>query len=157
MRIRVFGPLFALTFLAAMTLPAQAPASMAFFQESTAKFGPHPALPPCGTISVADGDPGKGPSIIMIRAKAGCTFPWHWHTANERLIIIHGSARADMKNGKPTMLHSGDFIFLPSKGIHQFHALTDVELADISDAPFDMHYVNPSGKEIPPADALKAH
>jgi hypothetical protein len=53
-------------------------------------------------------------------------------------------------------LKPGDYLLLPSKGIHQFTALSDIELFDISDAPFDMHYVDADGKEIPPEAALKA-
>jgi quercetin dioxygenase-like cupin family protein len=140
--------------LSAFAVHAQTP--MSYKAAATTKFGPHPALPACATIAVQDGDPGKGNSIIMLRAQAGCVLPWHWHTPNERLIIVSGSAKADMKDMKPTMLHPGDFILLPSKGIHQFTALTTVTLFDISDAPFDMHYVDASGKEIPVEAALKS-
>jgi len=142
--------------LALASIAAHSQIAMSYKAAATTKFGPHPALPACATIAVQDGDPGKGESIIMLRAKAGCVLPWHWHTPNERLIIVSGSAKADMKDMKPTMLHPGDFILLPSKGIHQFTALTNVELFDISDAPFDMHYVDPAGKEIPVEAALKA-
>ena len=141
--------------MASVAAFSQSAATMAYKAAATTKFGPHPALPACATIAVQDGNPGTGPSIIMLRAKAGCVLPWHWHTPNERLIIVSGSAKADMKDAKPTTLHPGDFILLPSKGIHQFTALTSVELFDISDAPFDMHYVDASGTEIPVATALK--
>jgi quercetin dioxygenase-like cupin family protein len=92
----------------------------------------------------------------MLKAKAGCVIPWHWHTPNERLIIVSGSAKGEMKDMKPLMLKPGDFVVLPAKGIHQFTALTDVELYDLSDAAFDIHYVDSDGKEIPVEQALKA-
>jgi quercetin dioxygenase-like cupin family protein len=130
---------------------------MAYKAAATTTFGNHPALPTCATIAVQDGDPGTGPSTIMIKAKAGCVIPWHWHTPNERLIIISGSAKGEMKDMQPALtLKPGDYVVLPAKGIHQFTALADVALFDLSDAPFDIHYVDADGKEIPPEAALKA-
>ena len=131
------------------------PAAMAYKPMADAQMGAHPALPACGTIAVQDGDPSKGPSVILLKAKAGCVIPWHWHTPNERLIILSGSAKGEMKDMKTLMLKPGDYVVLPSKGIHQFTALTDVELYDMSDAAFDIHYVDAAGKEIPVDAALK--
>jgi quercetin dioxygenase-like cupin family protein len=142
------------------TLPCFAqspePAAMAFKPIADAMLGFHPALPACSTIAVQDGDPGKGSSVILLKVTAGCVLPWHWHTPNERLIIVSGSAKGEMKDMKPLMMKAGDYVVLPSKGIHQFTALTDVELYDMSDAAFDIHYVNGAGTEIPVGDALKA-
>ncbi len=156
MRLRSFWALFVCFTLCSLSSLAQSPATMSYKAAATTVFGPHPALPACVTIAVQDGDPGKGPSIIMIKFKAGCTIPWHWHTPNERLIILNGSGKADMKDMASTSLHAGDVLVLPAKGIHQFHAVTAVTLFDISDAPFDIHYVDGAGgKEIPVATALQ--
>lgn len=143
---------------ATLPSPAQSPAPlpMVYKAAATTTFGNHPALPGCATIAVQDGDPGTGPSTIMIKAKAGCVIPWHWHTPNERLIIVSGSAKGEMKDMKALMMQAGDYVVLPSKGIHQFTALTDVALFDLSDAPFDIHYVDSEGKEIPVEAALKS-
>ena len=132
------------------------PLPMAYKAADAVTFGNHPALPQCGTIAVQDGNPNAGPSIILIKVKAGCVIPWHWHTANERLIIVSGSAKGEMKDAQPLMLKPSDFVVLPAKGIHQFTALTDTELYDLSDAAFDIHYVDPGGKEIPVEAALKS-
>ena len=69
--------------------------------------------------------------------------------------MLSGSGTADMKGMPATMMKPGDFLFLGSRGIHRFHAITAVELFDISDAPFDIHYVDAAGKEIAVADAIK--
>jgi hypothetical protein len=61
-----------------------------------------------------------------------------------------------MKDMKPLMLKPGDFLVMPAKGIHQFTALTDVQLYDLSDAAFDIHYVDSDGSEIAVEQALKA-
>jgi len=141
------------------TLPCLAqspePAAMAYKPMAEATLGAHPALPACSTIAVQDGDPGKGSSVILLKVKKGCVIPWHWHTPNERLVILSGSAKGEMKDMKALMLKPGDYVVLPSKGIHQFTALTDVALYDMSDAAFDIHYVDAAGTEIPVETALK--
>jgi quercetin dioxygenase-like cupin family protein len=128
---------------------------MTYASAATSKFGNMPGLPECMTLAVQRGDPSKGPSVILIRFKAGCVVPWHWHTANEALIMVSGSGKAEMKDGKPMPMHPGDYLFLPGKGIHQFTAVTPVLLYDTPEGAFDIHYVDASGKEIPPDQALK--
>lgn len=120
------------------------------------KFGPFPGMPTCSTGSVQNGDPGKGPSFILAKAKTGCTFPWHWHTPNEHIMMVSGVARIEMKDGKPLTLRAGGFAMMPSKHVHQFHCTSACALYVYSDAPFDMHYVDAQGKELTPEDALKA-
>lgn len=154
----LWGPCVLLALFAAPSLAqSPEPLPMAYKAAATAALGNSPVLPSCATVAVQDGDPGKGPSIFLIKAQKGCVFPWHWHTPNEKLIILSGSAKGEMKDAAtPLALKPGDFVVLPSKGIHQFTAVTAVELYDISDAPFDMHYVDSGGQEIAVADALKA-
>ena len=52
-----------------------------------------PPLPVCAKGSVQSGDPSKGPSVIFAKATTGCTIPWHWHTPNEHVMIVSGTAR----------------------------------------------------------------
>jgi quercetin dioxygenase-like cupin family protein len=129
---------------------------MAYKTVEDATFRNSPALPACAMIAVESGDPGKGPSVILLKAKAGCVVPWHWHTANERLVIVSGTAKGEMKDGMPLMLKAGDYVVLPARGIHRLTVLTDIELFNMPDAAFDIHYVDPAGKEIPVEAALKA-
>jgi len=114
----------------------------------------NPALPTCGVGNIKEGNPETGPSIIKIKFLPGCVIPWHWHTANERVIVISGSTKAEMKGMEPVALKQGDFILLSSKQIHQFTAVTSAEIFLLSDAPFDIHYVDATGKEIPYQAAL---
>src|SRR5882762_3355670 len=65
------------------------------------KLGTVPGLPTCATGAVQSGDPTKGPSIIYSKMTAGCTIPWHWHTPNEHLMMVTGTARMDTKDGQP--------------------------------------------------------
>ena len=119
-------------------------------------FVTFPGLPTCAKGAVASGDPSKGASIILAKAPAGCTVPWHWHTPNESLMIVSGTARVQMKDGKPLTLHAGGFALMPGKHVHQFQCTTACTLYISSDTVFDIHYVDAQGKELSPAEALKA-
>ena len=119
------------------------------------KIGPVPRLPTCATGSVQNGDPAKGPSIIYAKMAAGCTIPWHWHTPNENVMIVTGTARMEMKDGKPLTLGPGAYALMPSHHVHQFSCAKGCTLYVYSDAAFDIHYVNAGGDEISPDDAMK--
>ena len=120
---------------------------------ATMKFANVPPLPTCATASVASGDPTKGPSFILAKGTGSCTFPWH--TPNEHLMIISGTASLEMKDAKAVTLQAGAFALMPSHHVHQFKCLSACALYVYSDTAFDMHYVDKQGNEISPADALK--
>jgi len=134
---------------------AQDSGSMTYAAAAASKFTNMAVLPSCMTLSVQRGDPSKGPSVILLKFKAGCSVPWHWHTAAEQLMVVNGTGKAEMKDGKPITVHPGDYVYLPSKHVHQFTAVTAVTMFDLPDGPFDIHYVDATGSEIPPDQALK--
>jgi hypothetical protein len=45
-------------------------------------------------------DPSKGPSVIAFKGAAGCLIPWHWHTPTEQVMIVSGSMKLEMKDGR---------------------------------------------------------
>jgi quercetin dioxygenase-like cupin family protein len=149
-------------FIAFAVLLVASAAGSALAQEGVArnaaeaKFMPFPAMPTCTQGTVEDGDPSKGPSVILAKATAGCVFPWHWHTPTEQVMIVSGTAVAEMKDGKPVTLKPGGFAMMPSKHVHRFKCTTACSLFIHSDAPFDIHYVDKDGKEMSADDALKA-
>lgn len=120
------------------------------------KFVNIPPLPTCARVAVASGDPTTGSSVILAKATAGCTIPWHWHTPNEQVMIVTGTVSLQMKDGKPVTLRAGGFALAPSRHPHHFKCITACALYVASDAAFDLHYVDKDGTEIQPADALKA-
>lgn len=122
---------------------------------SDMKFGPFPGMPTCSTGSVLSGNPSKGPSIILAKAKSACLFPWHWHTPGEHIMMVSGSGRVEMKDAKPVTLQAGGFAMMPSRHVHQFQCTKPCLLYVYSDAAFDMHYVDDKGQEIPPDEALR--
>jgi quercetin dioxygenase-like cupin family protein len=154
-RSSVVALLVALLFAAPASAADMHPQSMGQ-NVAQMKFGPLPGLPTCALGSVQDGDPGTGPSIIFAKVQQGCVIPWHWHTPNEHLMMVSGTARVEMKDQGEMTLKPGAFAKMPSKHIHQFTCSTGpCRLYVYSDAIFDIHYVDAGGKEIQPAEALK--
>lgn len=123
---------------------------------SDVQFTPLPGMPTCATAAVLQGDPSMGPSIIIAKGTSNCTFPWHWHTPTENLMMVSGTAHLQAKDGAEMTLSAGSFASMPSKHIHKFHCATACTLYVTSDAAFDMHYVDADGKEMTPEAALKA-
>lgn len=120
------------------------------------KFAPMAGLPSCSTLSVESGDPSKGPSVILIKATAGCRIPWHWHTPTEHVMIVTGSAKLQMKDGDHTaVLGPGGYAMMPSKHVHQFTCSSACTAFVSSDGAFDIHYVDANGGEVSPDEALK--
>ena len=156
-RYGVLAATLLLTLLWAGSAQAQHPASAApGHNMAEMKFVTFPGLPTCTTGSVQNGDPTKGPSIILIKSAAGCTVPWHWHTPNESLMIVSGVGRVEMKDGKPLTMRAGAYAQMPAHHIHQFHSTSACTFFLHSDGAFDLHYVDAQEKELPPAEALKA-
>ncbi|MGH2508484.1 MAG: cupin domain-containing protein [Ktedonobacteraceae bacterium] len=120
------------------------------------KFGPVPGYPSCLRAAGLNGDPSKGPSILLLHFKKGCTVPWHWHTPDEHLMVASGAGRAQMKDGKAVLLKSGGYAFIPGHHIHMFTCVSACVIFLYSDGIFDTHYVDSSGREITPAEALKS-
>ena len=100
--------------------------NMGVVSPSAGKFANLPGLPTCMTVAVLRGDPAKGPSTLLLKFSPGCSVPWHWHTANETLVLASGTGEAQMKGEKPMAMKAGDYLFLPGKGIHRFTAKSAV-------------------------------
>jgi quercetin dioxygenase-like cupin family protein len=141
--------------LLAIYAAAQSDNTMAYGTPSKSKFVNMPNLSDCMKVAVERGDPTKGPSVLLLKFRAGCNIPWHWHTAGETLIIVSGNGTMQMKDGQPMPAKQGDFVYLPGKNIHTFTANSAVLLYDLPDGAFDIHYVDKAGNEISFSDALK--
>jgi quercetin dioxygenase-like cupin family protein len=71
-------------------------------------------------------------------------------------MMVSGVATVQMKGEKPVTLKAGAFAMMPANHVHQFRCIENCVLYIYSDAAFDIHYVDEQGKEIAPAEALKA-
>jgi quercetin dioxygenase-like cupin family protein len=74
----------------------------------------------CLASTVESGDPAKGPSTIILKAPPNCLVPWHYHTAEEQLIVVEGNVRTEMDGMPQRALGPGGFAAMPSKAKHQF-------------------------------------
>jgi quercetin dioxygenase-like cupin family protein len=119
------------------------------------KFETIPGIPTCARAAVMSGDPGKGASILVSRLSAGCVIPWHWHTPDEHLMIVSGTATVQPKDAAPLTLRSGSYAMMPGRHVHQFRCRIACTFYVSAGATFDIHYVDREGKEISPDDALK--
>jgi quercetin dioxygenase-like cupin family protein len=120
----------------------------------TAKFANLPGLPTCLTAAVLKGDPTKEAAVILLKLSTGCVVPWHWHTAAEDLIIVSGTGKLTMQDGTVNTVQTGDYGFLPEKHVHQFACAVNCLMYDLPQGAFDIHYVDASGNEISPEQAL---
>ena len=58
----------------------------------------------CLLSALETGDLTTGRSTFILKASPGCVVPWHFHTAEEQLIIISGTVLAEMTDHQPTRL-----------------------------------------------------
>src|SRR5579864_5894645 len=81
---------------AALAWAQEAASQAAVVKPTPTEFSTPPGAPDCITIAVQDGDPSKGPSIMLAKFAARCTVPWHWHTPNEQVMMVSGAGRFTM-------------------------------------------------------------
>ena len=121
-----------------------------------AKFVPIPDAPDCFQAVIEHGQPEKEASVMLMKGSAGCTVPWHWHISNEQIMMLKGTARAQVRGDKDVVLQSGDYFFVPPHHAMRFACAGSCTLFVYTGGPFEIHYVDENGKEIPPEQALKS-
>jgi quercetin dioxygenase-like cupin family protein len=130
-------------------------AEMTTLSPETLKFAPIPDMPGCASAAILRGDPRKGPAWVLLKLASGCRVPWHWHTANETLLVISGRGSVAMKDGPPLQFTPGAYASLPSGHRHQASCSRACLLFNTADAAFDIHYVDASGEEISLDEAMR--
>jgi mannose-6-phosphate isomerase-like protein (cupin superfamily) len=146
--------------VAALGEPAPAHAKedttpMVTLNPQTLKFIAIPDMPGCASAAILRGDPRSGPAWVLLKLSSGCRVPWHWHTANESLVVISGRGTLAMKDGPPLQFVPGAYASLPAHHTHQASCSRACLLFNAADAAFDIHYVDASGEEISLEKALK--
>ena len=130
-------------------------AEMITLNPQTMKFTPIPDMPSCASAAILRGNPRSGPAWVLLKLASGCRVPWHWHTANETLLVISGRGTLAMKDGPPLQFAPGAYASLPSHHMHQASCSRACLLFNGADAAFDIHYVDASGEEISLKEALR--
>jgi quercetin dioxygenase-like cupin family protein len=106
-----------------------------------------PALPPGNKLAVLYGDPTKqGLFIVRLKMPAAYKIPPHFHSIDELVTVISGSAtmgmgdQIDMKTAKT--LSAGSFSLIPARDHHFLVAKTDLVVQVTGMGPFDITYIN---------------
>ena len=121
----------------------------------TLKFTPIPDMPGCASAAILRGNPRWGAAWVLLKLASGCRVPWHWHSANETLVVISGRGALSMKDGPPLQFAPGAYASLPSHHQHQANCTRTCLLFNGADAAFDIHYVDAKGEEISADKVLK--
>jgi Cupin domain len=86
---------------------------------SSVRFSPDKDVS-CLSSALETGDPTRGPSTFILKAPSGCVVPWHFHTAEEQLIVIRGAVVAEVTTHPSTRLGPGGFAMMGGHMAHQF-------------------------------------
>jgi quercetin dioxygenase-like cupin family protein len=119
-------------------------------------FRTSPVLPDCYTYAVERGDPETGPSVTLSRLEAGCTVPWHIHSANAQVLFVLGSFELTMKGQSAQILSQGAYAYVPAEHQHRESCLESCMYYVVREGPADVRYVDSAGKEISAEIALAA-
>ena len=124
---------------------------------TAAKFATLPNVPDCFTVAVERGDPGKGPSSVLVKLAPSCDSRTHWHSADASVLVVSGIPELEMQGEKTASMVQGDFFFMPAHHIHRERCVGKAPCLLYAElyAPFDVHYVDAAGKDIPEAEALR--
>jgi quercetin dioxygenase-like cupin family protein len=98
---------------------AEDPATGAIKPLSSVQFSPDQDVK-CLSSAIETGNPTTGRSTLILKAPPGCVVPWHFHTAEEQLIVISGTVLAEMTNHRSTRLGPGGFAVMGGRMPHQF-------------------------------------
>jgi hypothetical protein len=110
-----------LTVLTALMLPCQpGPGTAVVANLATAKWG-HDAGDPPGSESVTlRQDAQTGAIELLVRYPAGHVFAPHWHSANERIVLLDGRVSL----GAEKFLYPGGYAFLPAKEVQHLACIS---------------------------------
>jgi quercetin dioxygenase-like cupin family protein len=97
----------------------------------------------CLHSATENGDPDIGPSTLILKAAPSCDVPWHYHTAEEQLIVTQGSVRTEMEGMPAATLESGGFAMMRSKAKHRFYceAKSECIIFVMFDRKYDIFWV----------------
>ena len=88
--------------------------------DKSVSWGPCPAFFPKGCeLAVIHGDATKANSDIYFKIPGGYSFPAHWHTSAERMVLVSGEMDVTYKDQPTTHLKTGMYAYGPAKAIHE--------------------------------------
>jgi quercetin dioxygenase-like cupin family protein len=110
---------FALAVLTTMMLVCQpGPGGAIVVNHQTAKWGRDAGDAPGSESVTLRQDPQAGGIELLVRYPAGHVFTPHWHSANERIILLEG--RMSLRHADTErFLEPGGYAFLPAKEVQR--------------------------------------
>jgi quercetin dioxygenase-like cupin family protein len=63
-------------------------------------------------------DPKTGAMDLLVRYPAGHKLNPHWHSVNERLILLEGKLKVQIGSGPEAVISPGGLFFSPAKETH---------------------------------------
>ena len=123
---RIWSTLAVLLVTVSTGLRAQAPASSVPLRwvhtDPNLIWAPCPPIFPRGCeVTVLYGDPATGPSDVFLRAPADYTFPAHWHTSAEHMVVLAGVVHVTYSGGRQFELKEKTYALVPAKAGHKAH------------------------------------
>lgn len=126
-------------FLAALPLVGQAPRLV---KAADVAWGPHPFVKGA-FLAVQSGDPGAGPSVLLMKFPKGMTIPPHTHTASETVTLVSGAGLFGggerVEASKGAALGHGSFIAIPGGAPHWAIAQDELVISVVMDRAADFH------------------
>ena len=106
----------------------------------------------CLRSATENGDPSSGPSTLILKAAPQCKVPWHYHTAEEQLIVTLGSVLAEMDGMPAATLDPGGFAVMPGNVKHRFscESKTECVMFVTFDRKYDIFWVKDDSKSPSP-------
>jgi quercetin dioxygenase-like cupin family protein len=97
----------------------------------------------CLSYAVEGGNPDTGPSTHILKFPKGCEYPWHYHTAEEQLLVVYGTVSVQMDRAVASSLQAGGFALMQSKEPHRFSCVAEHEcMAFVHfDRAYDIYWV----------------
>ena len=109
----------ALAVFTAIVLPCQSsPASAVIANLATAQWGRDAGDPPGSESVTLRQDAQTGATELLVRYPAGHVFAPHWHSANERIVLLEGRMSVGQA-GNEQFLDPGGYAFLPAKKLQR--------------------------------------
>jgi quercetin dioxygenase-like cupin family protein len=134
--------LIAAAVVAAAGFSQGSPKETVVVRAADVKWGDHPFVKGA-QMCVQHGDPAKGPSVLMMKFPKGLTIPAHWHTSDEAVTVVSGSAvfgsGETVDASKGTELGAGSYITIPGTNPHWAVVKSDLVITATLTTPADFH------------------
>ena len=113
------GMLVLLLSLMFMTVYAADKALVISHKDKALQWTPCPDFIPKGCeIAVLQGDPAQKNADVYFKVPADFEIPNHWHTSEERIVLVSGTLDVTYDNQETVTIQTGEYAYGPAKLPH---------------------------------------